>query len=413
MSSEHDSTLITGTFEISSPADQARVLRLADSLVANDRTRDELERDAASDDMSIDLALAHKLALSRRDVVELNWTGRLAIVFAMWGEQRRLRPRDSGNPTGEDSLHTKLDQLEWLFADTEVDWTLIPVDDGDPDDSASIAVERANLHPLGGHVTVLRLSDVVPTETGALATLGHVDDSRKGGAIVYGALHALSQQADAIVITDADNSVHLGQTGSLLSPFVRGEAGAVIGDRKHPDSVLVKAEARWGPGIVVLRHMQRMVGRALFGQGLRDTQAAFKLYGRPALEAIVAAPSTFGFAFDSDWLYATINTGAQIERVPFAFIDSFEESASLTQGPMTTWESLLGGLVAAARARGADHDEEMAAVVDEFADVATLERVVTQVPTELEGVSDAALGERSTMTPAALRAWLAPLKLDG
>ena len=96
--------------------------------------------------------------------------------------------------------------------------------------------------------------------------------------------------------------------------------------------------------------------------------------------------------------------------MPFAFIDSFEESASLTQGPMTTWESLLGGLVAAARARGADHDEEMAAVVDEFADAATLERVVGQVPAELEEVSDADLGKRSTMTPAALSTWLIPMK---
>jgi hypothetical protein len=243
VSTGHDSALITGTFEISSPADQARVLELADSLVASGRTRDELEHDAKSDDMSIDLALAYKLALSRCEVVELNWTGRLAIVFAMWGEQRRLRPRDISNPTGEDSLHTKLDQLEWLFADTGVDRTLVPVDDGDPDDSASIAVERAELHRLRDHVTVLRLGDVVPAETGALATLGHVDDSRKGGAIVYGALHALDHHADAIVITDTDNSVHLGQIGSLLGPFVRGEAGAVIGDRKHPDSVLVKAEA--------------------------------------------------------------------------------------------------------------------------------------------------------------------------
>jgi hypothetical protein len=406
----NDSALVTGTFDISSPADQARVLALADSLDASGRTSDQLERDARSDGMPIDLGLAHKLALSRREVVALNWTGRLAIVFAMWGEQRRLRPRDDGNPTGEDSLHTKLDQLEWLFAETDVDWTLVPVDDGDPDDSASIAAERADLHRLGNHVTVLRLGDVVPAETGALAALGHVDDSRKGGAIVYGARHALDHHADAIVITDADNSVHLGQIGSLLGPFVRSGAGAVIGDRKHPDSVLVKAEARWGPGIVVLRHMQRMVGRALFDQGLRDTQAAFKLYGRSALETIVAAPSTFGFAFDSDWLYATYSTGARIERVPFAFIDSFEESASLTQGPMTTWESLLGGLVAAARARGADHDEEMAALVDEFADVATLERVVGQVPAQLEGVSDADLGRRSTMSPAALREWLIPLK---
>jgi len=407
----HDASLVTGTFDIASPDDQARVLQLADSIVAGGRSRDEIEQEARSGGLSIDLALAYKLALSRLDVVALDWTGRVAIVFAMWGEQRRLRPRDAGNPTGEDSLHTKLNQLDWLFADTEIDWTLVPVDDGDPDDSASIAAERAALHPLGDHVTVLRLGDVVPTDTGALATLDGVDDSRKGGAIVYGALRALDQHADAIVMTDADNSVHLGQIGALLGPFVGGRAGAVVGDRKHPDAVLVKAEARWGPGIVVLRHMQRMVGRALFDQGLRDTQAAFKLYGRPALETIVAAPSTFGFAFDSDWLYATTIAGERIERVPFAFIDSFEESASLTQGPMSTWESLLVGLVAAARARGADHDEEMAAIIDEFADEATLERVVGQVPPELESVSDSDLGKRSTMTPAALREWLVPLKV--
>ena len=409
MSPRHNLALVTGAFDISSPDDQARVLELADSLVSGSGTNEELEQDARRADISIDLALAYKLALSKRELSALHWSGRISIVFAMWGEQRRLRTRDADNPTGEDSLHAKLDQLEWLFADTDIDWTLLPVDDGDPDDSASIAIERASLHPSGDRVTVLRLADVVPTDKGALATLGHVDDSRKGGAIVYGALHALDQQVDAIVITDADNSVHLGQIGLLLGRYVNDGAGAVIGDRKHPDAVLVKAEARWGPGIVVLRHMQRMVGRALFDQGLRDTQAAFKLYGRPALEAIVAAPSTFGFAFDSDWLYATINAGIRIDRVPFAFIDSFEESASLTQGPMTTWESLLRGLVAAARARGADHDEEMAAIVDEFADAATLERVVREVPADLEGVSDEALGKRSTMTPAALREWLVTL----
>ena len=186
----------------------------------------------------------------------------------------------------------------------------------------------------------------------------------------------------------------------------------MVGDRKHPDAVLVKAEARWGPGIVVLRHVQRMVGRALFGRGLRDTQAAFKLYGRPALDDILAAPSTFGFAFDADWLYASVAGGHPIERVPFAFVDSFEESTSITQGPMTTWESLLRGLVAAARARGADHDEEMAAVVDDHGSAAELERVVARVPPALEGVADADLGDPAVMSPAELRAWLDDLARD-
>ena len=99
----------------------------------------------------------------------------------------------------------------------------------------------------------------------------------------------VAHNCDAVVMTDADNSVNLGQLGLLIARHASG-AGVVIGDRKHPEAILVKAEARWGPGIVVLRHMQRMVGRALFDQGLRDTQAAFKLYGtsEEKLKALLA-----------------------------------------------------------------------------------------------------------------------------
>ena len=404
----HDPSLVTSAFEIASATDQARVRRLADELIDTAPSDEELRREGADSAHPIDLALALKLAQSRRAVQGVDWAGHLAFVFAMWGEQRRLLPRSADNPTGEDALATKLDQLHWLFDLSSVEWSLVAVDDGDPDDSAAVAAARAESHPRGDRVTVLRLSDSVPSETGPLATLAHVDDSRKGGAIALGAMHALGQGADAVVVTDADNSVNLAQAGLLLAPHAGG-AGAVIGDRKHPESVLVKAEARWGPGIVVLRHMQRMVGRALFDRGLRDTQAAFKLYGQAALEAILAAPSTFGFSFDSDWLYATVAAGERIERVPFAFIDSFEESASITQGPMTTWESLLTGLVAAARARGAEHDEEMAAVVDDYASAAVLERIVPRVPPELDGVDDAELGSRSIMTPSQLRAWIETL----
>ena len=394
---------VGGTYDIASPHDRRRVRDLADRHLALPRQSGSSA--VSSRGVAIDGALALKLAQSKAAVREAGWSGRLAVVFAMWGEQRRLLPRSADNPTGEDSLVAKLDQLSWLFEGSDVDWSVIAVDDGDPDDSAAVALEQARRHDEQERVTVLRLADAITTDSGPLASLGHVDDSRKGGAIVLGALRAMENMVDAVVITDADNSVDLGQVGLLLQPFSRG-AGVVIGDRKHPESVLVKADDRWGPGIVVLRHMQRMVGRALFDRGLRDTQAAFKLYGRSALGAILASPSTFGFSFDSDWLFAAVAAGEQIERVPFAFIDSFEESASITQGPMTTWESLLTGLVAAARARGADHDEEMASVVDDYATVAILERVIDMVPDELATATDADFGQRSVMTPQQLRIWL-------
>ncbi|MDH3303398.1 MAG: glycosyltransferase [Acidimicrobiia bacterium] len=397
--------LATGDVDIASRADQRRIRELADELIDSGASTGELRAAGADPDRPLDLRVAIKLALSKHALRRSTWSGRLGVVFAMWGEQRRLRPRGEGNPTGEDALHVKLDQLEWLFSGSDVDWRLYPVDDGDPEDSAAVAAERAAQHGCGHRVEVLRLAEAIPASTGPLAGLGHVDQSRKGGAIVHGAEVALSEGCDAIVMTDADNSVNLGQIGLLLSPFAEGTE-VVIGDRKHPESVLVKAEARWGPGIVVLRHMQRMVGRAIFDRGLRDTQAAFKLYGATTLADVLATPSTYGFAFDSDWLYAAIANDRSIEPVPFAFIDSFAESASIAQGPMTTWESLLRGLVDAARARAVDHDEAMAAVIDDYAVVSNLDVVVQNVPPQLSGVADSELGRRQLMTPDELRNWL-------
>lgn len=400
--------LSAAAYDIADRSHHRRVREIADALLAAGMPGGELIRLGNDESLPLDVRVATRVATSRRRVTEGVPPFTVAVVIAMWGERRRLRPPSDDNPTGEDSLHVKLDQLSWLLDDSPVSWRLYVVDDGDPEDSASVAAERAREHPSGDRVTVLRLDDVVPADSGPLAGLASVDDSRKGGAIVHGAATAVADGADAVIMTDADNSVDLAQVGMLIGGYADG-ADVVIGDRKNPDSVLIKAEARWGPGIVALRHMQRMVGRQLFDRGLRDTQAAFKLYGRRALEPILAAPSTYGFSFDSDWLYATIAADGVITTVPFAFIDSFAESASITQGPMTTWESLLRGLVAAARARGVDHDSEMAAVVDELADAATLERVVAAVPPQLDGIDPGRLGDPGVMSPAAMRAWIESL----
>jgi hypothetical protein len=399
----------TDDIDLTHPASQPRVRELADALLRTDTDPADLRALGRNPDVGIDVRVATKLAESRRLVVnEALDVGMIVVQCAMWGEQRRLRPRDDDNPLGEDALRVKLDQLDWLLSDTPVCWRLQAIDDGCPDDSAGVAERMAADHVLGDRVDVLRVADAVPADSGPLRGLADVDGSRKGGAMILGAETAMEAGADAVVLTDADTSVDLGQTGLLLAPFAAG-AQVVVGDRKHGDSVLRKAEARWGPGIVVLRHMQRMVGRALFSRGLRDTQAAFKLYGRDALADILAAPSTFGFSFDSDWLYAALRGGHDIAATPFAFVDSFAESASITQGPMTTWESLLVGLTASARARGVDHDERMAAVIDDYASADVLDIVVQQVPPQLDGVDPAHLGDPEVMSPADLRAWLADL----
>ena len=98
-----------GTFALASRDDHQRVRELADDLVAA-APPDVLTALGADTDVAIDLRVATKLAISKQCVAEAGWSGRLAVVFAMWGERRRLNPRTDDNPTGEDALRVKLDQ---------------------------------------------------------------------------------------------------------------------------------------------------------------------------------------------------------------------------------------------------------------------------------------------------------------
>ena len=405
---------LIGSIDLTDADDHRRLRDLADQLLArpaHDATAldGRLQTLAADQDAPLDARVAAMLARSKASLGGGAVRGHVAVVFAMWGEHHRLRPRSAENPAGEDSLRVKLDQLDWLLADREVTWQLLPVDDGCPHGSAEIAAGMADRHPLGDHVRVLRLADALPASGGPLAGLSSADDSRKGGALILGALDALDRGADAVVFTDADTSVDLGQTGLLLEPWAGG-APVVLGDRKSGGAVLVKQEDRWGPGIVVLRHLQRMVGRAIFSRGILDTQAAFKLYDRAAARTILDGASVYDFSVDTDWILGAIDVGLDIERVPFAFIDSFAESASIAQGPMTTWESLLVGLVTAVRARGAEHDEGAAQVIDTYARADTLDLVVADVPPELDGVDPGRLGDPDLMPSDQVAAWIRSLR---
>ncbi len=92
----------------------------------------------------------------------------------------------------------------------------------------------------------------------------------------------------------------------------------------------------------------------------------------------------FDFSFDTDWLLAAISMDEPLAKVPFAFIDSFTESASITQGPMTTWEALLMGLVKAVKRHGVPHNEGMARVLDEeIQSSADLDLLIHYLPPEL------------------------------
>lgn len=394
-------------FDLTQSSDLQSLLALSTHLLEQqDLDLEQLQAAGRRQDAPLEFQLALKLVISRRWMLQNQKAAKIAVIFAMWGEHHRLLPKSANNPHGEDSLRTKLEQLQWICADTPVQWQLFAVDDGCPHGSADLAEQIASAHPLSAQVQVLRLQDALPASSGALKKLASADDSRKAGAIIHGCEIALQDDVDAVIYTDADNSVHLGQIGLLLQPFLDDGVKVVLGDRKHPDAVLVKQEARWGQGIVLLRHMQRMIGHAIYSRGIFDTQAAFKLFSADVLRGILQDPTVFDFSFDSDWILGALAQGVEPRQVPFAFIDSAAESASIAQGPMTTWEALLQGLVAAVRRHGVPHNEEMAAVLDQQVKSSTdLDRVINTLPPALANAPAERLGDPSLMSPADVGTW--------
>jgi len=399
-------------FDLTESSHQNNLLNLANTLYClKDISTDYYQTLARESDCPLEFRLAIKLVESKRYLLTVSKPIVVGVVFAMWGEHHRLQQKSSDNPHGEDSLNVKINQLNWITNGTPVSWRLYPVDDGCPHDSAGIANEILVNHPEKQNVLVLRLTDVVPAAEGPLQNLQHVDDSRKGGAIVYGCEKALANDVDCVVYTDADNSVHLGQLGLLLKPYLSDSYQVVLGNRKHPDSILVKQEERWGVGIKTLRHMQRMIGQQIFSQGIKDTQAAFKLYSREVLLQIMVLPTVYDFSFDTDWILAAMELDTDIVTVPFAFIDSAAESASIVQGPMTTWFTLLNGLIKAVRVRNATHSEEMAAVFEQqISSHKVLEKIIDTLPQALTDTPDSKLGDPNVMSPAEIETWLIDIK---
>ena len=398
-------------FDLTDPSHQESVLQLAERFLdfLKDGDIDVLRKQLRGEGVPMEARMAGLLACSKKWMLQNQQPKKVAVVFAMWGEQNRLLPKSENNPNGEDSLVAKLEQLDWAARESTIDWHLYAVDDGCPHGSGAIAKRVASEHLLGDKVSILSLNEALPADNGPLANLASADDSRKAGAIIMGAIAAIDDGADAVIYTDADNSVHLGQIGLLLQPYVDTQIPVVLGDRKHADSVLIKEGARWGIGIKVLRHMQRMIGHAVFSRGILDTQAAFKLYDSQLLKEMIAEPTVYDFSFDTDWILAALKRGVQIEQVAFAFIDSAAESASITQGPMTTWETLLFGLEKQVRKYGfAEGDAAaMGAVLrEEIKDYRDLEKIIDHLPAELEQAGEKDYGDPAVMSPDALREWL-------
>ena len=126
--------------DLANDDDQKRLYELTDRLLKiSQLSVEEVHAAALNAEAPLEFRVASKLFESRYYLLNNQKECTLGVVFAMWGEQNRLRPKSNSNPNGEDALHRKVAQLEWVTQGTSIGWTLYPVDDGCPHHSGKIA----------------------------------------------------------------------------------------------------------------------------------------------------------------------------------------------------------------------------------------------------------------------------------
>jgi dolichyl-phosphate beta-glucosyltransferase len=141
----------------------------------------------------------------------------------------------------------------------------------------------------------------------------------KGCAVRTG----MQRAAGGIVFfMDADLSVPLAH----VAPFVayltaHPEVAAVIGNRRHPESVLTKRQH------FLRERAGRLFNRAVRGLGLsvsKDTQCGFKAFRRAAVGEIFSRARIDGFAFDTEVLLLARQLGLRVDELPVEWINDEE-----------------------------------------------------------------------------------------
>lgn len=298
------------------------------------------------------------------------------VVFAMMKEQNRMQPK-SEHENGEDFVRRKVRQLSWLFADRQNDcsWDILAVDDGCPNDSAA-QMQRIIDRERYQNVKVIRLADGIKTgcESLDLERLFTVEDSVKGGSIVYGLHEAVQQQHPGkhhcIIYTDADMSTDLRQSGlafhkmivegyccSIGSRFGCG-GGVNCSARDQKTGGMIPGLTRENTVHLSLRHRLRQ--RVLPPlDDVVDTQSGFTGLMADSVRPILHLVREYKLSFDMEFLMqlGIVHKGKKVMGItPITWVASVAESNFGVGGAkadpieakkiaMENWHSMFGRMV--------------------------------------------------------------------
>ncbi|MCO5222402.1 MAG: polyprenol monophosphomannose synthase [Thermomicrobiales bacterium] len=187
-------------------------------------------------------------------------------------------------------------------------YRMLVVDDSSPDGTANIVEGLRTVNP--GRIELL----VRPKKEGI------------GRAYVAGFRLALRSRADLIATMDADLSHDPADLARLVDAT------------KHADLVLGSRYVDGGDtqGWPMHRRMISRIGgryaRVVLGVPIQDLTGGFKVYRRPALEALdIDEIESDGYVFQIETTYKTMLNGFRVIEVPIRFVDRVAGKSKLSR----------------------------------------------------------------------------------
>lgn len=149
----------------------------------------------------------------------------------------------------------------------------------------------------------------------------HESNRGKGAALKAGVEVAGGRR---IVFLDADRDIEASQIAPYLDLLDLYKADAVIGSKRHPESVveypLIRRLYSWGYQLIV---------RALFRISVSDTQVGIKVFSRQTLRNAILHTHERGFAFDLELLTVAHKLGHhKIIEAPVRITHHFSSTVS-------------------------------------------------------------------------------------
>ncbi|MFP4466618.1 MAG: glycosyltransferase [Candidatus Goldiibacteriota bacterium] len=178
-------------------------------------------------------------------------------------------------------------ETDAYFKDLGIDYEIVVVDDGSADMTYDKALEAGK-----EHIKVIKLEK----NEGKGEALRRAFDNSVG---------------DLVMFLDGDLDIHPEQFVALFEVMKKENADAVIGSKRHPDSVLNYPLKRR-----VMSAVYFFIVKIMFGLPLRDTQTGIKLFRAEVLKKVFHKVLIKRYAFDLELLILIHYYGFKISEAP-------------------------------------------------------------------------------------------------